>query len=433
MRGILLTGALAAFGAVNACANANEDAQPVEQDGARDLTDAASDASDASDGDAAVVEPPARETCSSAGWCLTDLPDEDLTLIDIWPLEGRAFAVAVSASLGAKVLEWVEADQHWSYIDDDTQNEDGFGRYVGRIWAPNGNEVYYTVEPGYVYHGTRDGMAWEWTRTLLVPTIVSPSGQDYSAPSLNAPHTAPLGVWGTATGDVYAWRANTIYRRVSGDGGAPSWVVDYSEGTASQRTAIYSAAASSTGEVWFGGGSSGTALCPLLLRKGADGYQTVFRSVFPKISLGRVGCGPEGGVAALAREVMPTGGTVNTGVLIDLGVGSDGVVTALWRESTVVRVAPSGGGYDYKATGPITRAGTQYEATSIWLQGSDTWFSASGLVRKGTVAGGVAEFDVSSIAMNGVPHTKPLYRIRGTGPSNLWAVGARYAFHKTMP
>ncbi len=56
------------------------------------------------------------------------------------------------------------------YIDDGTQNERGFGTYAGRVWAPNENEVYYGIGPGYVYHGKRPvapATAWSWTRQQL--------------------------------------------------------------------------------------------------------------------------------------------------------------------------------------------------------------------------------------------------------------------------
>jgi len=439
MRGIFLLGcSFVALGTGIACASSEDDSQPIQDDESN--PDVAVVAVDASTEDVGVVEPPPPpETCTSAGWCLTELPDVDLTLIDIWPLRGRAFAAAVSASLGTKIMEWVDADQQWTYIDDETQNENGFGRYVGRIWAPNENEVYYTVEPGYVYHGTRGGAAWSWERELLVPTLIATLGQDLSAPAVGKPETASLGVRGTSSGDVYAWRANTIYRRMSVDGGASQWVEEYSDGTSSQRSQIYSAAASEGGDIWFGGAHSGFG-CPLLLRKGPDGYQTVFRSVFTVVP--RLMCGPIPEASSLERPNEPSTGIAHSGALTDLHVGADGEVTALWHESTLTRFIPRDGGYDYVPEVVVEKksgAGANFSASSLWVQGDEAWLTASGpntasgWVFRGPLTGDANAFGLSSVALNGLPHVKPLYRIRGTDASNLWAVGARYAFHKTAP
>jgi len=433
MRAIFLIGcSVVALGTGIACASSEDDAHRMPDEESN--SDAADGAFDASTEDVGVVEPPPPATCTSAGWCLTELPDADLTLIDIWPLKGRAFAAAVSASLGAKIMEWSDADQRWAYIDDETQNENGLGRYVGRIWAPNADEVYYTVEPGYVYHGTRGAMTWSWERELLVPTLIATVGQDLSAPAAGAPETASLGVWGTSSGDVYAWRANTIYRRTSVDGGAPKWVEECRDGT-STGSAIFSAAGSEGGGVWFGGVDSGSA-CPLLLRKGPDGYQTVFRTEFKVVIVPavRIECAPIPGVPSLERRNEPSN-IPGMGPLSDLQVGADGEVTALWRPSTLTRFIPRDGGYDYVAEVVVKKrkGGANLEASSLWVQGDEAWLTASGLVSRGPVAGDADAFGLSTVALNGLPHVKPLYRIRGTDASNLWAVGARYAFHKTAP
>jgi len=63
----------------------------------------------------------ARPTCSEAGWCITPLPDSDLTLQDIWPLPNHAFALASSDSRGTQILEWRRSGNQWSYVDDDAR------------------------------------------------------------------------------------------------------------------------------------------------------------------------------------------------------------------------------------------------------------------------------------------------------------------------
>lgn len=182
--------------------------------------------------DADVEASADRPLCSADGRCATSLPDVDLTMQNIWHLPGHAFAVAVSPTLGAKVLEWNEAERSWKYIDDGTQNEPGMGDYVGTTWAPNANEVYYGVSPGYIYHGTRPGSpqaAWSWTRHRLRDDGDSIDPADGNPTYWVTGATLPaLGVWGTSASDVYAWFANSIYHWKSVDGARRSGPVDTS-------------------------------------------------------------------------------------------------------------------------------------------------------------------------------------------------------------
>ncbi len=236
--------------AAGACASSDDDDDGVdlaapEDSGASLAQDGVSDGGPASDsGDAAVDGPP----CSSAGWCATDLPAPDLTLRDVWPTPGRMFAVGVSPTVGARVLEWNDADAKWSYIDDNTQNEEGRGAFVGRIWAPSENELYFTVAPRTVDRGVRDpasqspATAWSWThwelegRAPACPVDSKCPNHYRGLPRYAVPGTyydwagveiPALGVFGASANDVYAWYANAIYRLSNDDAGALAWTVEY--------------------------------------------------------------------------------------------------------------------------------------------------------------------------------------------------------------
>jgi len=427
-----------ALGTGIACATSDETGE-VSQDEGRDsvAVDASVDA--APPADAAVDEPPVPSTCSPAGWCRTPLPDADLTLIDIWPFKARAFAVAVSSTLGAKVMEWVEAEQRWTYIDDDTQNADGFGRYVGTLWAPNEDELYYTVEPGYVYHGRR-GDPWAWERELLLPASVVAAGRDTSAPVANAPDTASLGVWGTGANDVYAWRADTIYRRESVDGGAPAWVEDYVGPGLPNRVVILGAGGSGKDDVWFSGGNGGTnnntLTCPFLLRRSAEGYRAVVDGTFARVGA-RSSCNARPGTVPLTGPGATMATTQgDTGALTDVHVGADGDVVALRYASTLTRLVPGDGGFvstSEKLYSPAYSPGATFTFTSLWVLDDEAWLSGPGLVLHGPVDGDAGAFRYSTVALDGAPLDRTIYRVRGTDESNLWAIGARNAFHKTSP
>ncbi len=371
--------------------------------------------------------PKGPATCSGAGWCVTPLPDADLTLIDIWPFLGRAFAIAESGTLGVKVMEWIDADRQWTYIDDNTQNENGFGKYAGRLWAPNENEVYYAVAPGYVYHGKRAG-AWTWERRRLP---IDGSGIPGFSPAAAPGASVALGVWGTSADDVYAWQANTIFHLQSIDGGEPEWIPEYVglDDEQAGRVFILSAGGSGKDDVWFGGGRGYWSLCPLVIRKTPEGYRHVFD-----------------GVASYSQELFTDTcdalpGSLRfdakAGALTEIQATAPGRIVALRSADTVTRVVPDGDG-GYAAASTTFPSSTNFGASkttfySLWVNGDDAWLSGEGLILHGPPAGDAGAYGISTVALSGAPLDKPLYRLRGTANDNLWAIGARYAFHKTTP
>jgi hypothetical protein len=368
--------------------------------------------------------------CSKAGWCVTSLPDTDLIMKDIWPLSGRAFAVAESPTLGIKVLEWEDADAKWTYIDDKSQNLPGFGKYVGKIWAPNENEVYFGVAPGYVFHGTRPAppeTAWSWTRHRLDHShvdIVEAGNANPTYWTLDMRYPA-LGVWGSSSNDVYAWFANTIYRWKSVDGGAPEWAVEYAADDADDPSEhLFFVGAGGTGpdDVWFSGARSRTSAgCALVVRKSPAGYQRVadgflFYEYEPCEDRG------DGSLMIGGPE----------GWLTDIQSLAPNEVIGLKGARDVVRISVDGDSYSVTHS-PVPQEVIASGLSSLWGGPGNLWLSGWGRVARGTDVWDGGGYQLSTISLIGGPIDRPMYQVRGTSNTNLWAIGVRYALHKTTP
>lgn len=370
--------------------------------------------------------------CSDAGWCVTSLPDEDLSMKDIWPVGDRAFAIADSATLGVKVLEWSDVGGKWEYIDDSTQNDTGLGSYAGRIWAPNEDEVYYGVAPGYIYHGKRaapPATAWAWTRQRLQDNSRDPTDPLSGYPNYTklGSRYAALGVWGTSGDDVYAWFTNTIYHRTSVDGGAPEWVPEYvADDPAVAAERLYFLAATGTGpdDVWFSGARARTSSgCALLVRKTSADYRRIADGVL-------TGNLPSSRCNARAGSLLIGGAE---GWLTDIQATAADQVIGLKGARDVVKISADGDSYSV-ALAPVPMTVSRTALSSIWGAPEDLWLSGWGLVVRSTddVWDGGA-YRLSTVALNGAPLDRLLYQVRGTSNTNLWAIGVRNALHKTTP
>lgn len=413
--GTAFLGALVAV----ACAEAGDEGGAVIIDASADepsVLDGAVPSADSS-ADVAVEIP----NCSLAGWCETTLPDVDLRIVDVWPFENRTLAVGVSDTLGAKVLEWAEADARWRYIDDATQNDPGLGAYFGSTWAPSEDELYFTVSPGYVYHGTRaapPASNWTWTRTALPNTGAS---QNYSVYA----KYPPLGVWGTTSKDVYAWLENSIFHGTSDDAGILSWVAEYVADDAQspdERLFFTAAGAATADEIWFvGARHTNFAECPVVVRKTSAGYQRI----------------ADGSLAANACEQtgpLTMGG--DEGGLTDLQSAA-GHLVALKGGRTPVRFSFDGSVWaaDVGAILPASLGLEEGEKLlSLWVDSNGAWLSG-GFVIHGTDVWAGGSYEISTLARNGAPIVRPFWQVRGSSTTNpnLWAVGDYHAFHKTTP
>jgi hypothetical protein len=429
---VALAAAVAWISASVACAasgNEAENAGPPDGGGTPDtISDGEAPKADAAEQD--LPEP----KCSAAGWCVTALPDADLVMKDIWPFPSRAFAIAESPTLGVKVLEWTEVDATWRYIDDSTQNESGLGRFAGTVWAPSEDEVYYAVSPGYVYHGTRatGASTWSWTSSRLGEvTTDDPNDGNPASYMVGYRRVAALGVWGTSRDDVYAWFKDTIYHRTSADGGAPQWVAEHvatGVDDPAERFFFFGAAGTSSDDVWFAGARHNTNTkkdvgCPLLVRKTAGAYQTV-ADARPQKGIVKRSCAARPG--ALLLSAAP-------GWLMNIQALDTNRVIALRGQRDVARISVDGASYSV-ALAPVSQVTSPSGLYSLATLAGDVWLGGPRLVLRGPADvwdGGA--YEVSTISLNGGPLETTVFQIRGTSNTNLWAIGDRYALHKTTP
>jgi hypothetical protein len=394
------------------------------------------DATPGVDGKAPVPDPDAGEPdapvegplCSKAGWCTTVLPDVDLLMKDIWAFPSRAIAVAESPTLGVKVLEWTDTEARWRYIDDGTQNDSGLGLFVGKLWMPNEDEVYYGVSPGYIYHGTRTAQqTWSWTRDRLANSSgVDPyDGNPIYWRRAGESRTPSLGVWGTSRDDVYAWFKNTIYHRTSVGGAPPEWLEEYaaidSDDPRSEQLLFVGAAGTSADDVWFSGARSRSeAGCALLVRKLSGVYQ--------RVADGTLASSYE--PCTSRRETQLIGGA--EGWLTDIQALGPGDLVALKGARDVVRIKVEGETYSVTTASVPTTVSTK-ELNSLTAIAGDLWLGGAGLVVRGTSVWGGGAFELSPIWPNGTPITTAVWQVRGASSTNLWAIGVHNALHKTTP
>ena len=477
-RSVLLawtTVTVAALATLAACATSDGESasvDPVADGGATVLDDASPEQVDGAPQRDAFA--PVWSACNDHGWCETELPDPNLTFIDVWPFDDRAFAVAQSDTLGTKVLEWTEAAQAWSYIDDNSQNTFVSGHYAGKMYAPSKNEVYFTTAPGIVYHGTRvdPSAPFTWESTRLPYQGPTYAGRDpgrawnVRTPGRSVTRYAPaLGVTGTSANDVYAWYGNRIFRRTSEDGGPPTWgsefVTEDPSSTANESFYIFNASPASSDEIWFVGGhgptdaTRGYTGCATLFRRTPSGYTTVLDSTFsnggcsttpgtiPPSYMQQI---PGSGWSELALSLrswatavapVAPGAAV---VIVDNAVGWYYVDTEsnVARNNTALGVSPPITSGLYPVIHSVVRVGDR-----LWFSGHgfvfaseikpDAWKYSLGIAtpQASLLDGGVIE--TTSVAMHGGYLNEPLYQVRGTSANNLWAVGNRYALHKKTP
>lgn len=415
-----VTCTLVAVASAIACATSDDgDGAAIDDDaGPTNIPDSATN-------DVAVPSTPDADAdadgaiCSSAGFCLTPLPDENLAAADVWPLADRAFVLAKSPFLGVRVLEWSGAEGTWAYVDDGSQHalvESPLDLAPSNIWAPEKDDLYYAVAADgrvFVFHGTRSGTTWTWTHD-----------------SFPACAHAELWVSGVSREDVFVGGCETIYRRSTADAGeaaedagAPSgWVVDHVESDPTNDVSFLGLSGTGGGDIWFAGGRHAGALaCGIALRKTAAGYERIVDSELDRPSFK---CLPKDGMVSIGGDLAFVRATANDRFV------------ALSNSATPVRLMPAGDGGFVSQLGK--RSGLSASFTSAWIASEDElWLApkiSTGQVLRATdVWTDAGAYDFSSIALNGAPILSTIERVRGTSNTNLWAVGGKHVLHKTTP
>ncbi len=466
--------------AAAACATSEgERLLPAENDaGSSSLSDA-----EPSSPDGAVTDGGAgSSSCTDAGWCATSLPDPDLDVRDIWPLDDRAFAIAESKTGGVKVLEWSSDTDSWAFIDDNSQNAYGSGDYAGKIWAPNELEVYFGVAPARIYHGKRATASspWSWeSHQLDYNGRDSGAGRDPGLARYTPHHGAipsrdpALGVWGTSSTDVYAWYANTIFRWKSVDGGAPGWAPEYiadDPENPEDTFFIFGASASNSDDVWFTGGrarhdDTGTFACAMVMHKTSGAYRRIVdHTINPADTYSKHTdtCKPKPGFSHFVwRYCIRNAGCLNEtwtngGWATSIASARPGGAVGLLNPRFLFYVGAEDGGVAKLNRTDIQGANIGHNPLlhSIWIHEATAWISGWGLIVKtendvGGWSSGIGLLNpqsryesgldagpthsTESTALDGIPLDRALYQVRGTSNTNLWAVGNQYAFHKTTP
>ena len=439
----ILGGVAMALVAAVACAQSDDSSDPLPPPPGLEeqptIPEAGVQSSDAGDGGDAPVDASAPE-CSEDGWCETLLPTSDLVMRDIWPLADRAFAIAESNTLGIKILEWTSVDSTWRYIDDNSQNE-SLADIGVKIWAPNADEVYFVVAPATVFHGKRPaapGTAWTWDSAKLAdnnPTV---------APADDAQKRMTLGLWGTGSDDVYVWYSNTIFHRKSVAGGAHEWVADLVADDVDEPDEyvfLTGAAGTQPGNVWFSGirARPFNGTCSVVVRKTPEGFERIADGIPTGYW---TPCAPRDGVPLL----LP--GSDNPSLYplaawpLQLQSTDGQRFFALKLPNELLQIAPDGDGYSFSIAAvpgsivyePTWSSVWAESAERLWMAGTTDPSTSWGIVVRGDqVWGEAGSYEFSSFVTDGVPTRETPIQIRGTGSTNLWAVGNGYALHKTTP
>ena len=454
---IVLATAAAPLAIIAACASTEEalEPEPESESPPATLPDAGVPDVDIWDVDVPDTRLP---DCSPAGWCITTFPDEDLDFRDVWPLEDVAFAIAQSRTEGVKFLEWKKSTNAWEYIDDQSQNGAGSGTFAGGVYAPNADEVYFAVGSSFVFHGTRPvppATKWTWMHAELPDNVVGhPATHDHASPfsSVARLPVEAFGVWGAGPADVYARYSNTIFKR---DPASGTWSAVYTvDDLDAADEHVFFLGASGTGpdDIWFvGSRDRATATrryfnCPLVVHKTAAGWERVAGGAVGSSSA--AACGVRAGTPRLGNafggwvtDIQPVSATEYVALHNGRSATNTEVVNftrirASDSGSSDGGVSPDGFTFEQSvlpvklATTTLVPNGPPKIMTSLWQGEGETWLTAWGLV---AVRADDGLLSVSTLSRDGAPVRTAFHRIRGTSNHNLWAVGARHAYHKTTP
>jgi len=382
------------------------------------------------DGDVALV--PDVPECSTGGWCYTPFPDKDLVFRDVWPLEDRAFAVAESTALGIKFLEWTTSSNAWSYIDDLSQNDHGAGTFASDVYAPNADELFIAVGPAFIFHGRRSGGAWSWTSQRLPDNH---PGHDGLVDDHGVPIMRPLGtqipmlrVWGVGQDEVYAAFSNTVFRLdTTNDTFEPLVVFDDLRDPTEH---VYIAGIGGTGadDLWVVGGRMQQSSCPLAVHKTADGLTRPIDEAYDPATRR---CRPREDAGAPSDAGISSDGA--PGWLLGVISVAPGDVLVNRTGEAIVHIRKVAGDYTFTSTKPsyktVAPEGQSF-IRSVWHGDDETWFSSWGAVFR---LRDDDEPEISRLSRDVSPVYSPIYRIRGTATTNLWAIGDQHALHKTTP
>lgn len=428
--------ALGALACAAACAaSGDEPIDTVVPDGRDGGTSVKPEADAGTDAQEDELEAGAAKPCSPDDWCPTTLPGSEVTIADIHPLETRAFGLMGGQFIGHKVAEWT-ADEGWRLITKKVQ----FSPYSspGQVWAASDDEIYFSVNDlrgfldgpfgAFIVRGRRPvppATDWTWTTSHIDRDALT--------------YVAPL--WATSDGTLYVSTGGQIHRLDrspppdAGDPDALRWIAEpYADDLPEHPVEFYAISGTGPDDIWFGGGRANadyTVRCATLVHKSATGYRTVIDGV------------PEGdGCSARPEQagVAPLRGAFQSSIFAAspgrvVGAISAGPFDSV--DNALVSVTANG---TSPATVITTRpAGNDALLTAPWGTSADDLFiiatrtNASAILLGRAIWGSAPSYGYAQLAINGLPNTSELQRIRGTSNHNLWAIGSANAYHKTTP
>lgn len=418
-----------------ACAASGDDAKPKtndEGDGGSTVLDGGSVSEASTD---AHFEAGPAPRCSDAGWCLTDLPDTTLMFVDVVAVGSHAFALVSDDSGSNRAVEFDNAtpDGPWRYIDDGDLNA---GRtFPMNLWAPNENEVYVAMADVTPFggEGTFGTILFRGVRPTAPATEWTWSSVKFDCDQIDAAGR----VWGSSPSDVYVLSCGVVRRStapfggVGGQGDPASFTVDWTDDDPTDSITLSSITGSGPDDVWISGARGAYANCALVIHKTSTGYERV---VDGQPDNDNNACIDKPGY--LRIDTMFTDAQ-SLGKNRLVGVRQTTDTSAI---TDAARIQPrAGGGWEVTYASPYPEYLTTL--TGVWVENeSDLWFIAkrlnatSGAIMHGTnVWSDAGSYEYSTLVLNGAPNAQQLNRIRGTSPSNLWAVGVNRAFHKSTP
>ncbi len=401
--GLIALGLLAASAVVAACAGSDETLGTIPaDDGGGDGGDgAAPDVIDSDAADAGGDSTIAKDACSSAGWCATDV-DPKLSFDDLWPLPGGA-AVAVASRDGRSAVLLYERSS-WHVI-----HEVPF--VLTSVWADTADIWIAGADPGYVAHGRRQGNngidpEWNWTAHPL-------------------PVQTPVAVVrGTGEHEVYAL-ADTRVWRLAEDGGG--WAVDYGGDAPAPDMTFSSLSGTSKDDLWLTGHRGIFPPCAVVAHKTGGAWVTVIDGTADPWGPWPPVCEPpEGAVSLVAYPNIATATAPNE--LVTFAEGIDGYIVARMRH------LPDGGLDIAQHDMPFDPQIPIRDRRSIWgASADDLYLAGFSKVRRGrnlwADGGG---WEISTVAFEGLPLSTQFHVVRGTRSDDVWLAGESYVFHKTI-
>ncbi|AKU97834.1 hypothetical protein AKJ09_04498 [Labilithrix luteola] len=403
------------------------------------------DAAEADDTSAADAAMP----CSSDGWCKTTLPGTNIYVKDVVPFEKRAFAMMNSAYIGLTIGEWTP-NTGWTLLKGVQPHLPPYF-FGGRLWAPDEDTVYFTVSDLSGFLGDSFGTVVVRGRRPVPPATEWTWASGKVSCDL---YMLGAAVGGSEDGNVYVAGCGKIYRLdksaaagAASDGGADAgaetlqWIDEgFVDVDQASPIDFFDIGGTGPDDLWFAGGrvldgfgSTGQSPCAILVHKTADGYRTVLDGIplasgcSPRDDLpmvpGRLSQGifnPSKNRVLAATEAVDENGK---NVLLNVGLSGDQIRVATTRPPQSMATATLGSVWGTSEDDLFVIATYDYASSG----------ERSALIRGQSIWGDSPSYDNSRLAINGVPSSNPLYRVRGTSSQNLWAVGQYNVYHKSTP